>query len=544
MKTFDVTLKGDEKKSNRKDLLFGALSGVMLGLSFPPIPLFPLLFAAFIPYFKVLEKRSSLASINRFTYFTIFIYNFITLYWVGSWQPDTDPFLMIAGVALLFFNPCVFLIPSSLYYLAYKKFGRKAALYLFPLFWVLVEYLYSISDFRFPWLTLGHSLPYFHSFIQIADIVGSFGLGIIVIYINIYFYETYKNFVSQNKFIKHFSFGLILLIIPIIYGVIKINQPDEVKSSVKVGVIQPNLNPWKKWEAGNLTEQLNLYLSMSEKEVKNGAKLLIWPETALPVYLLGGGYERLVERINSFCDTNDVYLMTGMPYATFYFDSTKAPEEAKKTKSGNYYTSYNSIIVFEPGSKEVPMYGKVKLVPFGEKVPLVDYIPFLGDLIKWNVGISSWNEGTEQKVFNIKTEDGNHKIAGVVCIESIYPRFVAGFVENGAELIAVVTNDSWYGNSSGPYQHKEMSVLRAIENRRSVVRSANGGISCVIDKKGNTLIDTPMFTRTSFAYDVELNSGETIYTRTAYVLPVISLIVSLFIMFAFTFEKIKKKRND
>jgi apolipoprotein N-acyltransferase len=236
--------------------------------------------------------------------------------------------------------------------------------------------------------------------------------------------------------------------------------------------------------------------------------------------------------------------MTGMPYATFYFDSTKAPKEAKKTSSGNYYTSYNSIIMFKPGSREVPMYGKVKLVPFGEKVPLVDYIPFLGDLIKWNVGISSWNEGTEQKLFEVSTEDEKHKIAGVVCIESIYPRFITGFVNNGAELIVVVTNDSWYGNSSGPYQHKEMSALRAIENRRTVVRSANGGISCVIDKKGNTLIETEMFTRASFTYDVELNSDETIYTKTAYVLPVISLIISLFVMFAFTLQKIKKKKND
>lgn len=544
MKIFNVTLKSDLKKTKRNELLLGIISGVMLGLSFPPIPFFPLLFAAFIPYFIVIEKRTSLASINRFTYFTIFFYNFITLYWVGSWQPDTDPFLMVAGVALLFFNPCVFLIPSSLYYLAYKKFGRKTALYLFPVFWVLVEYLYSISDFRFPWLTLGHSLPYFHSFIQIADIIGSFGLGLLIIYINIFFYVAFKNFTSQKKYIKQVVIALILLIVPILYGVVKINQLAESDSKLKVGVVQPNLNPWKKWEAGNLTEQLNLYLSLSEKEIKNGAEILIWPETALPVYLLSGAYEGLVNRIHTFCDTNNVYLMTGMPYATFYFDSTTAPKEAKKTSSGNYYTSYNSIIMFEPGSRNVPMYAKVKLVPFGEKVPLVDYIPFLGDLIKWNVGISSWNEGSEQTVFEVNTGDGKHEIAGVVCIESIYPRFITGFVNNGAELIVVVTNDSWYGNSSGPYQHKEMSVLRAIENRRTVVRSANGGISCVIDKKGNTLIDTEMFTRASFTYEVEFNNEETIYTRTAYVLPVISLIISLFVMFAFTIQKIKKKKND
>lgn len=543
VKEFNIELKSDSKFVNRKDLLLAFASGLMLGLAFPPLPFYPLLFVAFIPLFKVLERRNSLAEINRITYFSMFIYNIITLYWVGSWQPDTDSFLMVAGVALLFFNPIVFLIPTTIYYWTYKKFGRKIGLYLFPLFWVTAEFLYGISDFRFPWVTLGHSLSYFNSFIQIADIIGSFGLGILVIYINIFFFITYKNFIElRNHFIPLFL-GVGLIALALIYGGIKINTLPRANSKLKIGVVQPNLNPWKKWEAGNLDQQLDLYLELSIKEVKNGAELIVWPETALPVYLLAGGYERIVEDIHKFCDTNNVYLLTGMPHANFYFDSTEAPREAKKTNSGTYYTSYNSIVLFQPGNREIPKYGKIKLVPFGEKVPLVEHIPFLGDIIKWNVGISSWNEGKEQKVFEVKQDNKSFNVAGVVCIESIYPRFINGFVDNGAELLIVVTNDSWYGDSSGPYQHKEMSVLRAIETRRSVVRSANGGISCVIDKLGNTKISTEMYTRTSFTFDVEINNEKTIYSSTAYVLPLLSLLVSIFVMFAFTFDKIKKKKK-
>lgn len=538
---YTVKLNIDLKRERRKELLLALISGIMFGLAFPPLPFFPLLFAALIPYFIVIEKRKTLASINRITYFTFFIYTIISGYWVGSWQPEADVFLMIAGSALLFFNPILFLIPSSLYYLAFKSFGRKTALLLFPLFWVTSEYLYSVTDIKFPWLTTGHSLSYFNSFIQIADIIGSFGIGIIVIYINVLFYISYKKFVAGFKISRALYISILLLIVPIIYGVVRTNETKSNALKVKVGVVQPNFNPWQKWEAGNLSDQLELYLSLSNKEIMNGAELIIWPETALPVYLLGGGYENVVQRIHNSCDTNNVFLLTGMPHANFYFDSTKAPKDAKKTAGGTYYTSYNSILLFQPGSNDVPMYGKIKLVPFGEKVPFIEHIPLLGDLIKWGVGISSWNEGPEQKVFEISPNNKSFRVAGLVCFESIFPRFISDFVNNGAELIVVVTNDSWYGDSSGPYQHKEISVLRAIENRRTVVRSANGGISCVIDKYGNTLIDTKMYTRTSFTYEAELNSEITFYTKTANVLPVLSLIASIFVMFAFTFNKLKKK---
>lgn len=542
-KKFTIVTTKEERKQSRKELLPGLLSGVLLGLSFPPIPLYPLLFVALVPYLYVLERRESLASINRFTYATIFVYNFITLYWVGSWQPDTDPFLMIAGIALLFFNPIVFLIPSTLYYFARKAFNKRTALFLLPFFWGSMEYLYGLTDFRFPWLTLGHSLPYFQTFIQVADIIGSFGLGILVIFINIFLYKSFVHFKNKEKYLAQLSAGIILIIIPVAYGLVKISNYVEPEKKINVGVIQPNLNPWNKWQAGNLDEQLELYLELSEKEIANDAQIIIWPETALPVYLLTGGYGKQVYRIRKFCDTNNVVLMTGMPDANFYFDDTEVPEDAKLTNSGTKYTSYNSILLFEPGNADIQKYGKIKLVPFGEKVPLVEYIPFLGDLIKWNVGISSWNTGKKQTVFETKIDDKKINIAGVVCIESIYPVFVSEFVKEGAELIVVVTNDSWYGDSSGPYQHKEISVLRAIENRRSVVRSANGGISCVINPVGETLVHTNMYERTSFTYPVTLQSNLTFYTKYPLILPIVSIFAAIFVILAFVINKFRTKRS-
>jgi apolipoprotein N-acyltransferase len=533
----------EEKKENRKELLLGLTSGILLGLSFPPIPLPYLLFIGLIPYLIVLEKRKSLSEINRLTYFTAFFFNIITLYWVGSWTPDADTFLMIAGSILMFFNPLVFLIPSTLYYFATKTFNKTVALTLLPWFWLFYEYIYSVSDFKFPWLSLSNGLPYFTNYIQIADIIGSYGLTILIIYSNIFGYFLWRSYCDNKKVNSKSAVGFILIIvIPIIYGSYKINSHTTSESTLKVGLIQPNLNPNKKWEVGNLDAQIDLYENMTFEAFDKGADIIFWPETALPVYLLDERYSKQTKRIQNFVDSLNVPLLTGMPHANFYFDIANAPEDAKPlTKSDAVYTSYNSVLFFSPNEK-VKYYGKIKLVPFGEKVPLVDSFPILGKWIKWNVGISSWNTGKDTVVFNYqKSQIENISIGGVICIESIYPDFISAFVDKGSDFIAVVTNDSWYGNSSGPYQHKEISVLRAVENRRAVIRAANGGISCIINPVGKTILSTKMFTKAVLVGEIELRKEKTFFTKFPLLLPMISIILTITLLISLLIKRIRGK---
>jgi apolipoprotein N-acyltransferase len=236
--------------------------------------------------------------------------------------------------------------------------------------------------------------------------------------------------------------------------------------------------------------------------------------------------------------------MTGMPDVNFYFDLNNAPNDAKKLKSGDAaYTSYNSILLFSPITLEVQKYQKNLLVPFGEHVPFVEHFPFLGNLIRWQVGISSWNVGKEQNVFDLSAI----KVGGIICIESIYPDYVAKFVQKGADFIAVVTNDSWYGYSSGPFQHKEISVLRAIENRRSVVRAANGGISCVIDPFGRTLKKTNLFEKTILVASVPIYSEKTFYTKYPLLIPYFVVLVTLIVLISVLIFSLKikiRKKHD
>lgn len=525
-------LSAEEKSSLRKDKLLVILGGMLAGISFTPFP-FPFtvfLFFSFIPYFAVIEKRKTLLEINRASYLMFFTLSLITIYWVGSWQSKADPFLMIGGGVLIFFYPAVLLINSTLFFYSYKIFGKEKALWLFPIIWVTGEYLLTLTDLKFPWLTLGHGLAKFTTFIQIADVVGSFGLSLIVLYTNVLLYFVIKDFFSERKyFLRYLISAFILFSFVFVYGVIKLNEKNTDERFLKVGVVQPNIDPWDKWESGGLEEILKNYLELSEECTKQGAKLIIWPETALPVYLFAGTYSDIVDSIYSFLRKNDVYLLTGMPDYIVHYEHP--PTDAKLSKAGNfYYSTYNSILLLNPKSYEIQRYGKMHLVPLGEKVPFVDALPFLADWFKWGVGLSGWNVGKDTTVFNLIFDKDSVKVAGLVCYESVFPDFVTYFVKKGSQFITVVTNDSWYGNSSGPYQHKEFAALRAVENRRAVVRSANGGVSCLINKYGITEVETEMFTRTSFVVNVPLNNQITFYTNYPLIIPIISSSFSLWII--------------
>jgi apolipoprotein N-acyltransferase len=540
-------LSSEEKSLLRKDRLLLILSGILTGISFTPFP-FPLtlfLFVSFVPYLFVVEKRKSLLEVNRASYLFFFVLSLITIYWVGSWQSKADPFLMIGGGVLIFFYPVVLLINSSLFFLSQKIFGKEKSFWLFPIFWVAGEFVLTLTDLKFPWLTLGHGLAKFTTFIQIADIVGAFGLSVIVLYINVLVFHSIKYFsVNRKAFYKYLSAALILFLIPLIYGLVRINeQQNSNEKKIRVGVVQPNLDPWEKWELGGVEDILKNYIELSENCTQQGAKLIIWPETALPVYLLSGTYSDVVDSIYSFLRKNNIYLLTGMPDYIIHYNNP--PEDAKLSKAGNfYYSTYNSILLFNPDSYEVQRYGKMQLVPLGEKIPFVDALPFLADWFKWGVGLSGWNVGKDTTVFKMKIDNDTIKVAGLVCYESVFPDFVTNFTRKDAQFITVVTNDSWYGNSSGPYQHKEFAALRAVENRKAVVRCANGGISCLINKYGITEYETSMFTRTSFVVDVPLNNEKTFYSENPMIVPILSSVFSIWIIGINILILIKRKFNS
>jgi apolipoprotein N-acyltransferase len=206
-------------------------------------------------------------------------------------------------------------------------------------------------------------------------------------------------------------------------------------------------------------------------------------------------------------------LVTGLPHAR-YFDAASAPITSRRIgESDRYVESYNSVTTIAPDGTVGPVYGKVILVPFAERLPHAESLRFLIEPLMWGVGISSWGQGSDTTVFTAVTRDGREvRFSAMVCYESVFPEYVRAFTDRGAEFLIVVTNDSWWGNTSGAYQHAAYAALRAVEQRRWVVQGANGGISLAVAPTGYAIWQTSLYERTAGTVLIEKRSGRTFYS--------------------------------
>lgn len=512
MKLFKKNVLPEEEKQRRnKDRKLLILSGLMFGLSFSPMPFPFTLFFFLVPLLIVLENRTTGKRIYAAYYLMLFSASAVSVYWVGGFTVMKDPFLMISGFLLFFVNPFFLSVQVPLYILSKKYLGHKISFWLIPVFWTFNDYLYMFTDFSFPWISVGNASANFNSFIQIADMVGSLGVGLFVLYINLLLYFSYKQFKLGKKFMNAYSIAaLILFLIPVGYS-LKPLPAAAASSSIKVGIIQPDLDPYDKWAGNNLEKIIHIYLELSDSAVNRGAELLIWPETAIPGYIFSGAYPAEQEMIESYLRRNQVALLTGMPDLQYFTKETAPPKSKFSEAGGYYYRTHNSAFLLQPGYP-LQRFAKRKLVPFGEKIPYADDIPWLGAIFKWGVGLSGWNEGLEEDLltmyrYNRRSKGevtDSLKILPLICYESVYPMHTSEYASKGAQLLVVLTNDSWYGNTSGPYQHRDYAKLRAVENRLPVIRAANGGISCIIDERGRILSSLPMYTKGYLVSGIQL----------------------------------------
>lgn len=540
-------LKLETKSDLFKNLFLAILSGVILSLSFPPFKTGFFAYFGLVPILIFLNRAKNYRELLIFTYLSMLIFHALTLYWIGGWTSKTDPFMMIGSVALILVHPFFYWLPFVFFFLIKRHLGNKSALFTFPFLWNSLEYLRSVDETAFPWLTLGNTQSYYLPIIQVTSIIGVYGLSFVIVVFNVLIYVAYKNFRYESfRFtLNKLAIITIVLVSFFIYGKVILNDAIYDGKKIRVGVVQPDFDPWEKWE-DEVNPQIDVYLQLSDSAVQKGAELIVWPESALPVYLLSGNYPEEVRRIKNFCREKNVAIATGLPLVHFYFSKEQAKEDSRISKdSSYYYDTYNGVVLFLPDSDLIQEYGKMNLVPFAERAPYLRYLPFLGDLIKWSVGISNWSVWDEQTVFNYKTRDGDTaKFSAVVCYESIFPSFNSEFIKKGAQFLVVVTNDSWYGKTSGPYQHKQYAVFRAIENRRWIVRSANGGISCIIDPYGRTIFETNLYERTYFVDDIYLNSEVTYYVQYRDIISYFASIISgIFISLALI-KKFGVRKNE
>jgi len=479
-----------------KRVLAAIFSGLLLVLSFAPFGLWPLAFAAFVPLLISLEGQRGRRSF-LLGYITGLVFFLGAVYWVVysmhyygglSFMESLPVLLLLSAYLALFFGAFGLLTRLS------PASSLGALLYL-PALWVSLEYLRGHLFTGFPWVLSGYAPAHSLILIQIADITGVYGLGFLIMLVNV---AIYLVLVSWLKGLSR-PMGVIavtaaLLAAVLVYGALRVKQVDNVVKGwpvVRVAVAQGNIDQSLKWDRSFQGKTLRIYGSLTERAAEDGAGLVVWPETAVPFYLERNTAGR--RDVSDIARQNKVRLLTGSPA----YDYNKKNKEVEL---------YNSAYLISAGGRITGRYDKVHLVPYGEYVPLKRFMPFIKKL---TVGVGDFASGPGPVSLMV---DG-YKAGVLICYEAIFPVLSRLSVRDGAGLLINITNDAWFGNTSAPYQHLDMALLRAVENRVFLLRAANTGISAVIDPLGRVLKKTELFTEDVLVANVSINNEmKTFYT--------------------------------
>jgi len=545
------------RQERRVRVFLSVLSGALLGLSFPPSSLGVLACFGLVPLLIVLADIDSIGSQLRYGYVGMLVFHVITLNWTGGYAHMNDPYMMIAGAVTMLAHPLFYFLPLGAYGFARRYLGETAGLVAFPFLWVGYEYTHSLSEWSFPWITIGNSQSFNLAGIQFINTTGIYGLSLWILVINVLAFVLYSA-LAQKKW-KPFETRsvaltagiLILYFLPRVHGALALsNAPstpdglDPSQSTITVGIIQSNVDPWEKWNQTGY-QTIEMYLAMTKSLLDDTLMprpdLVLWPETAVPYYLLTKQNESVREYLHREVDVMNVPILTGLPHAVTYEDSTTAPPSAKRSKiTGERYDAYNAAALIQPGVEKIPWYGKMKMVPLAERVPYADAFYFF-DFLRWNVGIGGWQIGRDSIIFREKKTGARFNT--LICYESVYPDLVAAFVKRGAEFISLITIDSWWDRMSGAFQHQQFSIFRAIENRRWIARCAVGGISCYIDPYGRVYDRTELFTKTVLSRTIGRSNELTFYTEHGDWFAVSCLFISGMFVAAAIGQKFKRRKR-
>jgi apolipoprotein N-acyltransferase len=443
---------------------FSVLSAVLLNFSFPDFDIEPLAWFALAPLIFSLRGADKK---RAFFYGLLFG---VVFFGLGmSWMTNVS----VPGYLSLIFILSLFTAFFTLTAAAFSCIGRpvdtfsKKILFIFVIsgLWTVSEYLRANLFTGFGWNLLGYSQYLNLPVIQIADLTGAYGVGFLIMAVNAAVYLSLRDALSGNSPLNPAGLCVILfLLLSLFYGYNSIGQVENSREPLCVAVIQGNIPQEQKWDADYRGEIFEKYSSLTKRASARRPDMIIWPETALPGYPDDDDLEPLISELIS--ETGS-YLFFGSP--TYEYAQGE-------------YIYYNSALLFSPDGELAGEYRKVRLVPFGEYVPFEDKLFFLRGAIDKPIG--NFRRGEEHKVFTLEKGEGKYRFSALICYEDIFPSLVRRFAQNGAEFLVNMTNDAWFGRSAAPYQHAQASVFRAVENRLPVVRAANTGLSCFIDKTG------------------------------------------------------------
>ncbi|MDD2851827.1 MAG: apolipoprotein N-acyltransferase [Desulfuromonadaceae bacterium] len=466
-------------------------SGVLIALSFPNASLSFLAWIALVPLLIALEKSSPREAFRVGLTCGIVGYAFI-LYWLNivftqyghlPWLASIPVYLLLVLWLALFYalSTCITKLG--------ERIGIKAAFTL-PIVWVAFDFIRSFLFSGFAWAMLGHSQYRTLPLIQIADLAGVYGITLLIVLANIVLYRALRavSGAGVRYPIKSAAILLLLLSGTLYYGFDHLNKQEKVETTpLRVALIQGNIPQDVKWSPAFREHTIDTYERLSRDAAKGGVDLIVWPESAVPFFFQDESLQ--AERIRKLARDVDSFLLFGSP-----------AHELRNGKS----TFLNSAFLVSPLGETIGRADKLHLVPFGEYVPLGNFLTFINKLV---VGIGDFAPGERA----VPLDMGSTKLGIQVCYEVIFPELSRQYVLAGARVLVAITNDAWFGRSSAPYQHLAISSFRAIETRTPLIRAANTGVTALIDQNGYIRTMTNLFVEGYRTGTVQPGSGKSLY---------------------------------
>jgi apolipoprotein N-acyltransferase len=478
--------------ARRREAL-AVLSGVLLIFSFPKFGHGAVAWVALAPLLMALAHATP-AEGARLGYLTGATSAMGVLYWTALVVVQFGGLSLPVGVVVMTLL-CLAFALFPLLFGAVTAFWLRAfgpgALFLAPLAWAATELLRAHTFFQFPWCLLGYSQHDNPAAIQIASVTAVYGVSAAVALASACL--AYAALVPMRRAAAFGAF-LVLLLALHGYGAWVMGRPVPESDRLRVGLVQAGIVQEDKWKPELASQNIARHLELTERAAAEGARLVVWPESAVPFYYdhSPAVAELLRERVRRL----GIFLFFG-----------NDDRELQTTGEDRVYVGAKML---SPQGELVMRYHKMRLVPFGEYVPMQKVLTLGGRVTaKLVEQVADFTPGREAVV----GEAAGHRLGGFICYESVFPHLIRRFTAGGAELLVNVTNDAWYGRTSAPYQHLAMTRFRAVENGRYLVRAANTGISAVVDPRGRLVASTALFDRTVLVSDVPLVRGETFYAR-------------------------------
>ncbi|MFY8214177.1 MAG: apolipoprotein N-acyltransferase [Flavobacterium sp.] len=526
------------KKTALQPYLLATISGLLLAASWPTYGFPLLLFIAFVPLLfaekKLRESKAPALKVLSVAYLCFVIWNLLTTWWLyyasgfGMW------FAVLVNALLM---SLVFL----LYHWAAKRIAKGYSLVLFICLWLAFEKFHLEWEFSWPWLNLGHAFACFPKWIQWYEYTGSFGGSLWVLAINAaVFYEWSKSQIAAKKTV--FLYLVLGIALPIGISWYIYNSYESVGPTKEVVLLQPNVDPYnEKYSTTNYTTTQEL-LTLAKPLCTPSTDYVIAPETVLAEMI---PYEQFYQSTSPMLMRQfiqqypNIHLLWGIDTFTFITNPAEVKPASNVFRPGIWIDFYNAALWVDATS-EIQKYYKSKLVVGIENLPYKPILePLLGNIMLDLGGtISTKTTQSDRAVFS--SSDGS-KVGPIICYESVYGNFVNGYVQNGAQFLAIITNDAWWNETQGHKQHLSFATLRAIETRRDIARSANTGISAFVNQKGEITQHTKYGEKIALKGTVQLNNTRTFYVQYGDYIASIALFIASILMMIVCIKPLRKK---